>query len=525
MTEIVNYYVALLSRRDIPAYVALACAGLVIVLALVGFFKGARRGIGRQGVRTVTVAISAVLAYFATHSMLPMVIDFFKGKSVIEVLAMVKLDGFLGTLAPEFTEILSNMDATTVSDVLTMPLAVFVLPILFAALFILISGLMLLVHACVAGILGYTKKNNNFFTRLLGALLGLVQGVLVAALLLVPVSGIVNVAEEASARSEDEQSVVTVVYQGYLEEVSHSPLHELVTKYGGEQLYKSLTTVSTDKTSVDARESVYNILHIVDVYKGLGEESITEMNEEQQAALTEIVDCIGKDPYTAKAAAGLIRAMLMSDTVRASVLEKFDEPFRSFFAEWIDVLSGCTKETLHEDLDTIVDAIIIMADHGVLDAFMAHNADDMRNALISVDEGGETAINLLVNRFNENERTAHLVTTLARLSLTLMAGDNELGLDDATIDTFNNVKDGLAESVLTIDKSTYGEDTEAYVNDVADALDSVLTENSITLSDEALNEMAEYISENNETISSLEALDDTTVTNILIQYYVTYMNS
>lgn len=526
MTEIVNYYTALFSRTDQAAYVAIVMAGIAVVLALVGFLKGITRGIGRQGVRTITVVLSVVLAYFGTHSMLPVVLDIFEDKSILDILATVKLDGIITALAPEFADLLANMEPITVAEVLITPVAVFVLPLLFIILFILISGFMLLVHACVCGILGYAKKRNNGFTRLLGALLGLAQGAFVAIILLIPICGIANVTEEASVRFEDEEpGVVDVVYETYFSEVTKSPLHKFVTKYGGEFLYKKLATVTINKTPTDARESVYNILHIADTWQNMGDANLSQMNESQRAALNEIVNTIAEDPCTATAVAGLIRTVMSTDTVTDVVLAKFDEPFRGFFAEWIEILSHCTKDTLHEDLDTIVDVIVIMADHGVLEAFMAHNADDMRNAMISVDENGDTAINLLVGRFQQNERTAHLVTTLARLSISLMVGESDLGLDDDTLDTFNNVKDGLAENVLTIDKSTYGEDTDAYVSDVADALDTTLTEAGIDLSDDALTEMAEYISENNEQITALETLDDVTVTNILIQYYTAYMST
>lgn len=299
----------------------------------------------------------------------------------------------------------------------------------------------------------------------------------------------------------------------------------MINKYGGEKLYQSITTVTVDKTPVDARNSVYNLLHIIEEWQMMGDENLSEMTDDQKAALTEIVDTVGEDPYTANALAAIVRTMMKTELVRTSLLTKFDEPFRSFFSEWVDVLSECTKETLHEDLDTIVDVIIIMADHGVLDAFMTHNSEDMHDALISENADGETAITLLVNRFNENERTAHLVTTLARLSITLMAGEAELGLTQETLDTFNNVKDGLTENVLSLDKASYGEDTEAYVNDVAAALDTTLTEQGIELDQDILDGMAEYISENDETISALETMDDATVSNILIQYYASYIAS
>ena len=103
-----------------------------------------------------------------------------------------------------------------------------------------------------------------------------------------------------------------------------------------------------------------------------------------------------------------------------------------------------------------------------------------------------------------------------------MAGDENLNLDEETLDTFNNVKEGLTETVLTLDKSSYGEDTEAYVADVAEALDTTLTENGIELDEETIETMAQYISDNNDLISELETMDDATLTNILIQYYLTY---
>ena len=520
MTETINYYVALFSRNDRAAYVALAMGCLLVVLALLGLVKGLIRGIGRQGVRTVTVVISAVLAYFATHSMLPLVVDFFEGKTMLEIFTMLKIDSWIAS-NEKLTELFANMDASTVKEVATLPIAVFVLPVFFALLFILISALMLLVHACVSGILGYTKDRNNFLTRLLGGLLGFAQGVLVAMLIFVPVCGLANVGEEAKARAE-EPNVVTAVYDSYFAEVTQSPVHKMITKFGGEKLFKSITSVSVDKKPIDARESVYNILHITEEWKRLDNVDLAQMNEEQRAALTEIVDTLSEDPYTAHATAAVVRTMMKTEVVRESVLEKFDEPFRSFFDEWIEVLSQCTKDTLHEDMDTILDVIIIMSDHGVLESFMAHDADMMKDSLTRIDENGENVISLLTARFNENERTAHLVVTLARLSLTLMVGENDLTLTDETLDTFNNIKSGLNDTLLTIDKSTYGEDTEAYVNDVASALDTTLTANGIELDDAAIEDMAEYISDNNEMISELESMDDTTLTNILIQYYLSH---
>ena len=520
MTASINYYVELLSRNDIAAYVALGMAGLVLVLGLIGFVKGATRGIGRQGVRTVTVVISAVLSYFATRNMLPLLVDFFEGKTMLEMMKQIKVDG-LFELNEKLTALFANIDTKTMEEILNLPLAVFVLPLCFAIIFIIISAMMLLIHICVSGILGYIKERNNFFTRLLGALLGLVQGVLVAAVILVPVTGITNVVNEAKSRSEEPNAVITFADK-YLCEVSNSPIHKTITKFGGEKLFQSLTTIPMDKEHIDARESVYNILHIMEEWQKLGEANLSEMNEEQQAHLTEIVDTIGEDPSISTSIAALVRSMLATPEVRESILAKFDEPFRGFFNEWISVLAQCNKDTLREDMDTLLDVLIIMAEHDVLEAFMAHDSEAMKEALTRNDENGENVITLLVNRFNENDRTAPLVVTLARLSLTLMAGDESLNLDEESLDTFNNVKEGLTESVLTLDKSSYGEDTEAYINDVAEALDTTLTENGITLDDGVIDTMAQYISDNNELISELETMDDATLTNILIQYYLAH---
>lgn len=527
ITEMIQYYIALLERRDLAAYLSLALAGLILALGLCGALKGAFRGIGRQAVRLMTIGASVVLAFFATRNAYPIVVDFCEGKTMLQLLALVRLDGVVAGLNPEIYQLLSSMDATAATDVLTLPMTIVILPFVFAGLFVLISTVMLLIHACIAGILGYAKNNNNALTRILGAILGFVQGALVAVVLLIPVSGLINIATEAVERSDAEDGKATVLYEEYIAEAAQSPVNRLITKYGGELVYQKLTTVSLSDSEqvVDTRESVYNILIIYDKWMSLESADFSNLNAEQREALSISVEILGEDPYIARMLASIIRSMVSTESIRYTLTESFEEPFRGFFNEWLSVYEDTTAQTVKEDLDTVLDVLFIMMDNDLFAAFSTHDGEMMRSIFISADESGDTVIEKIVSRFNENPRTAGLVTTLARLSLTLMAGESDLTLDSETLDTFNEIKTDLSDTILALDKESYGENTAAYEEDVAQAIDATLTENGIELAPDVTLGMAKYVSENNDKFKSLSELDDAALCDILISYYLALGNT
>lgn len=527
ITEMIQYYIALLERRDLAAYLSLALAGVILVLGAVGALKGAFRGIARQAVRLITIGASVVLAFFATRNAYPLVVEFFEGKTMLQLLETARLDGVIAGVNSEIFELLSSMDAQVVSDVLTLPLTIVILPFVFVISFVLISAVMLLVHACVSGVLGYAKNNNTALTRILGAMLGFIQGAFVAAVILIPVSGLINVMGTAVERSDTENGKATELYEAYISEAAQSPVNQLITRCGGELVYEKLTSVSLADTeeSVDMRESVYNMLVIYDKWMSLESADFSNLSAEEREALTVSIEIMGEDPYIASMLSGIIRSMVSSESIRYTLTESFEEPFRGFFDEWLAVYEDTTAQTVKEDLHTVVDVIFIMMDNDVFAAFATHNGEMMRSIFISADERGETVITKIVSRFNENPRTAGLVTTLARLSLTLMAGESDLTLDEETLDTFNEIKNGLSETLLTLDKDSYGENTEAYEKDVAEAIDSTLTENGIELAPDVIDGMAKYVSDHNEKFKDLSELDDAALCDILISYYAAYGNT
>ena len=251
----------------------------------------------------------------------------------------------------------------------------------------------------------------------------------------------------------------------------------------------------------------------------------SNLNAEEREALTDVVEIMGEDPYIARMLASIVRTMVCSDTIRTPLSASFDEPFRSFFDEWLSVYEDTSAQTIKDDLDTVFDVLLIMMDNDVFAAFATHNGEMMRTIFITEDENGDTVIEKIVERFNENPRTAGLVTTLARLSLSLMVGESDLTLDEDSLNTFNNVKEGLTDTLLTLDKDSYGDNTAQYEKDVASAIDSTLTENGIALAPDVIDGMAKYVSDNNEKFEELSELDDAALCDILISYYGAYMNS
>ena len=172
---------------------------LIAGLVLIGAFKGLRRGIARQTIRTVTVILSLVFSIIATKSINSTIINTVSGMQAEEVIQMLEQYGIsLGDSA----QFLGYLDPSTLSYILAIPLGIIVAPVLFVLFFIVISGLMLIVHAIISGVLGFSKRRNSAATRLMGMGLGAIQGLAVAIIITVPFVGILSATSDVVAQMQ-----------------------------------------------------------------------------------------------------------------------------------------------------------------------------------------------------------------------------------------------------------------------------------------------------------------------------------
>ena len=158
-------------------WVAYIYVGLFALGALVGACKGFSEGISRGVIRLLTAAASAIGAIFLTKYLFDISMQALSAMSIEDIHALVA--SYAGGAD---VSIILNYDVETFLHILAVPLALVVVPSVFTTIFLVIYGISKLIHIIICGIAGLSKARNNPFTRILGMILGLVQGVAIMAL-------------------------------------------------------------------------------------------------------------------------------------------------------------------------------------------------------------------------------------------------------------------------------------------------------------------------------------------------------
>lgn len=522
---------------------------LIGVLALIGLIKGLTRGICRQTVRSMTVICAAILAFIVVRSLIPAIRDYLDGKTVSETVSAMKLSGIYESALPEETRnVVECFDSEFLSTVVSLPVMVVIAPALFVLLFVVFSALLLIVHAILCGVLGFAKRRNNIVTRLLGGVLGLVQGVAVAAILILPAAGLLTVSAEAAEqiRAEStagaEESATAAVplegevtdgetggetrrtflelYDEVLKPIYDSPVITVVNKCGGDAVMSAFCTDGAGDNKTDMREEIVAIIGVVNEASGMGDIDMQKLTEADKAKIDALIARIERSDYLSSVMAGFIRGIAVA--VDGDYLDvQGEEPYRGIMKSGIAVFRDTSESTLHADLRTIRDVYFLMSDEDVvLSLSGAEGAMSMEDALAQTDENGETVIRRVTNMLNENEHTKSLTAVLTRVSVSIMAKAYGDGLGIDTEETYENVKSGLSK-ISEIDK---GLTDEEYTAEVASTIDTTLRDSDIDLEPEVVDEMAKYVTENYKEELNGE-LTDEELDDIIISYYDAYLKT
>ena len=503
-----------LQVTEISMYLSYVLYAAVAIYALFGILRGLLRGFGKELVSLLTLALSGVASFAVCTRAYPAVQSFLKGKTVGELLAETPYQ-LTGTLA----DACNAFSIESAELLFALPITMILLPLLFVALTFLLQFVLGLVRLIVNLI--FFRKKKSAVSRFGGMLLGAVRGVVLAALLIFPIAALLGVSEDAVAvvRTEagDDAGVVTV-YEEYLGDLAENPIPDLVMQCGGEYVYSALTAVNLNGPRQDARDVFYSLIGTAcDVYF-LTDADFAALAPEDEETLRSLVARLDENPELAKLVSGLCRAVASASEADDFTLSLGD-PYDGFVLSFLHIFADSDAENIKGDLSTLAEVYILLSDNGVLTAF-TEDSDAVVDKLTQKNEAGDTVINQVIAELRANARTKPLVTQLTKFSVSLMAG--QIGIEGVTEETYESVKEGV-HTLLSIKKE--GKTEEAYKEEVKTTLNQTLTENNIDLSDEIVDEMAQYVSDNYENlnIGELEEMDDDKVTDVLLSYYDAYL--
>jgi hypothetical protein len=192
---------------------------------------------------------------------------------------------------------------------------------------------------------------------------------------------------------------------------------------------------------------------------------------------------------------------------------ELEEPFSSLIGSIIKLFETSDRDNLHGDLTTISSVYFILSDDGVLSAIESGDTDTMSDALIKRDANGDTVISKLIDTLRANSRTAELVTTLSKLSVSMLA--DQLHIEGVTTEVYDDVMESL-DDVLAVDEADYATEEE-YMAALTDTIDTALADNGIVLKDDIVSEMATVVD------AEKKKNPDMTTDDILLTYYDAYL--
>ena len=495
--------------------------GIFLFIVLIGLLKGLRRGAARQTVRTVTIVVSAVLSITITGAITASIAAFCEGKTLAEVVAAFNLTPYL---EESLINLLDCFDAVTAERLVDLPLLTLIMPFIFTGCFMVLSAILMIVHGIVSAILRFSGKRARLTSRLIGMAIGAAQGLAVAVIFTLPIINIINITSLAQATiaenrpEEAESNAICVVYDDYMKETKENPVFAFASVMGADALCDSFATVEIGEEKVNLRTTISRFLGSFDDFAVRGEYDWTNPTEEQCDALKSVISDLAHDNYIASIMSGATRGVAIAIGTGVISLE-MEEPALSVMENIVSIFTTLNEQNFANDIDTILDVYIMLAREQILLTLVDGSTEDITEAFISKNEAGETVIKRVITKIQNNEHMKPLVTMLTKLSISIMM--NDVGVEQGD-EVYETVREGVS-NVISIDKSQYETDEE-YVDAVSESLDTTLKNHDIELAPEIVDNMAEYITNQDYADFDIDEVTDEEVNDVILSYYEAYLD-
>ena len=497
-----------------------AIYGFAGLLALIGALAGLRRGFARQSFRTVTVAASIIVSLILANSLFPRLMAEFEGMTLPQILAQYKI-----SVTDEVLAWLECFDTQTVEYAAALPVTVVIVPIVFVILFIVASIVFYILFAILAKVIIFFRRGRGVFSKLLGMVIGLLQGAVVAGIFLLPATGIIDTADRAITYVEsnhpESQNVVVLsdLYDEYLAPVAENPLIATYNKTMG-SMYDSMARVDIDGEEVRMVDVISDGIEMFTLYGDLGDVDFLNLNEEQKATVDSIIKIFNDDRYMTEVLSGAMRAVCRAEQNGVINLEVEDQTAQEFLVSFIHVFEESTHVTVQEDIKTVQAIYFLLSDSGALAAIGGDNADGMAlvNSLAKLDANGKSTLGSICTELKRNVRTAPIATQLNNLAMSALLSSSGIS-DPNVVERVETVKSDLNE-IIALNKEDYATEEE-YKEVVSTKINDTLTKNDIEITEEQLDQVSDFVIEEFE---GVDEITDAEIADFMAKYYDVYMN-
>ena len=524
-----------------------AAIAVVVFLgfALWGAFQGFRRSIFRQVIHVVVTFITAVIAFSLTSGACDAILQSFIDLTPAEFVATLEqslLENGV-VLTEEVKGVLATFDMATIGYALALIINTIAAPAVFAILF----GLIALVGKIVTSVLCFfVPKGQTLTYKILGVVGGVLEGALIAGVVLLPLVGWVNIAGGAvdvireNAPADDEAAVEIVeFYDEIVLPLEKHAIFQMVGGLGGDAALEKIATVEIDGQKKDLRNEFNVVIKLGYDISKLSETDFLALTEGDKSIIDGIVDECDSSIIVSRITCGVVNGI--ADAISGGVIPvQVTDTYYNILMEAVAILGSekTNPATLGQNLTTFKNVYYTLSDNGVLAVFKqgedgaTATEGDITAALTNKDENGDTVLNKIINELDKNENTRSLIPLVGKLAMAALY--DSLGIPEGSEEAYEQVKETIQE-VLTVDTSDPNakETIEQSLTETLENIGITVSDNGTdgTISSEAIEVMAEYVMEKQDEIKEkleqenidIENISDADILNVILSYYTNFL--
>lgn len=380
------------------------------VIALFGFIRGYSKGTFRSlldlGFLVLNVILSVIIATFIAKNVVNV-------ELISENLSKIAPSvGFNEEQLNQINTYLENPELVSKVVALIVALAsVVAMPVVFMLVFIVL-GVLLFIPKIILQKVVFSKAK-GVGLKLGGGLIGLVTKVVALAVLIMPVIGYLNYANDTlKLINTEEQTVIELgELDNQLEEVVSAPVIKTVHAFGGKALFNTLTTAKVDGTTISLTKETESAIGLYKEADCFMSTEIENYGAEQTEAIKRIEVIINNAEFVPTLLANVL-SFVATEWENGNAVLGFEKPvigteLQEALDNTISVLSNTTPTTFKEDVCTIAEIAKYAIDDGVIQAAVSQDTGKILYTLENTD-----VISDILVEMHKNERMRPILPAL-----------------------------------------------------------------------------------------------------------------
>lgn len=497
--------------------ILIATIALTAVFALWFAFRGLRRGWVKALFTTGNIVLSATLACFLSRDFTTIARDY-----------LYPLVGkILGLFDISLEEMLSGYEQFTAF--LPLILGIVLTPMFFLLFFFIFRTIFGFVLSFFfrskrrvineEGEKVKVKRHVPGWSRAVGALIGVCNGVLLLAVMLIPAVGFLNMglnvtdvyfeSVDTAKLTREDGSVDSMMYfavEDYVKPASKNWLVSSVYNTLGKPMFDHMITTAYDGTEVYLQDELIAAVQLLNHGKNFSGADFSQMDGDAVDNMHGMVDVIEESVLMPEFAATLISdlsgAWSRGDSILGMERPNMGELLNPTFDVLLRILSTTDRELLVADLNTMIDFLDLLVDSGIL-----ANMEDSSKIMDTLSTN-KTLISDMTSLFEQNEHLAPMAKEIK--SLMVRAVTQSLNMEDSeltgklteSINVYKDDPDQLSNELGNIvtdymaDQNIQAEVSKEITDEVADAICKEFADRDEVSEEEVIDFVLNYASGN-----------------------------